>query len=73
MVGEVRHFVSGEEFVHIDLRHVFGVEVAAEFAEGEVADGEDCEDGDAAAQVGGLREVCWDLLEDVQVAHPLLE
>ena len=73
MLRKVRHFVSGEELVHIDLCHVFGVEVAAELAEGEVGDDEDCEDGYAAAEVGGLREVGWNLLEDVQIAHPLHE
>ena len=49
MAGEVRHLVSGEELVHIDLCHVLGVEVTAELVEGEVADCEDCEDGDATA------------------------
>lgn len=42
MAGEVRHFVSGEELVHIDLCHVLRIEVAAELVESEVTDCEDC-------------------------------
>lgn len=65
MLWEVRHFVSGKELVHIDLGHVLRVEKAAELAEGEVSDREDCEDRDAATEVGGLGKVGWNLLEDV--------
>lgn len=73
MWREVRHFLAGEELVHVDLSRVLGGEVAAELDEGEDGDEEECEERDETTQVGCLGEVRRHLLEDVQVSQSLLE
>ncbi len=73
MWREVRHFLAGEELVHVDLSRVLGGEVVAELDEGEDGDEEECEERDETTQVGCLGEVRRHLLEDVQVSQSLLE
>jgi hypothetical protein len=70
---QVRHFLAGEELVHVDFSDVLRREIVLELDEGEEGDEQDCDYGDASTEVGGLGAVRWGLLEDIEASHSLLE
>lgn len=61
----VRHLFACEETVHVYLCYVLRVEIISAFHESKIGNEECCYYGNAASNIGGLREVVGNLFKDI--------